>query len=116
MAQQKDKRSSTRSTKFNRGSLPAANDFYRREGFTIGRPNSKGWAMVNGQPPCHNSKSCHSLSVNLNHGGFGCFGCGAKGDMVAYVRLRDHCDFKTAAKTLGGWREGLTEAERVKIT
>jgi hypothetical protein len=43
--------------------------------------------------------------VNLNHGGWVCFGCGAKGDMVGYVMLRDACDFKAAAQTLGCWDE-----------
>jgi hypothetical protein len=72
--------------------------------------------MAKGQPLCHKSESGRSLSVNLNHGGFRCFGCGAKGDQIKYVQLRDRCDFKTACKTLGIWREGVTADERMQIT
>lgn len=90
--------------------------FYEREGFSLARPSRNNWTMAKGQPPCHKSKSGRSFSVNLDHGGFQCFGCGAKGDQIKYVMLRDHCDFKTACKTLGIWREGVTAAERVEIT
>jgi hypothetical protein len=90
--------------------------FYEREGFSLARPGRNAWTMAKGQPPCHTSKSGRSFSVNLNHGGFQCFGCGAKGDQIKYAMLRDRCDFKTACKTLGIWREGITAAERVEIT
>jgi hypothetical protein len=90
--------------------------FYEREGFALARPGRNAWTMAKGQPPCHTSKSGRSFSVNLNHGGFQCFGCGAKGDQIKYAMIRDRCDFKTACKTLGIWREGITSAERVEIT
>jgi hypothetical protein len=56
--------------------------------------------------PFHKNKSHRSLSVNLEHGGFHCFGCDAKGGgLIDFVMLRDHCDFKTAAMGLGAWEE-----------
>lgn len=94
-----------RLSRFRREGLPVPRVFYEREGFRLGRPNSKGWSMAQGQPPCHKSESGKSFSINVNHGGFKCFGCGKKGDMVAFVQLRDHLDFKTAAQSLGAWDE-----------
>jgi CHC2 zinc finger len=98
-----------------RSQLPSARDFYQREGFKFFRPNSKGWVMCQGSPPCHKSRSAKSFSVNIEHGGFQCFGCGAKGDLFGYVMLRDRCDFKTACKSLGCWRN-VSADERTAIT
>jgi hypothetical protein len=105
----------TSSSKFNRDLLPPPRTFYEREGYSIGKSNSSGWAMCKGQPPCHKSKSGKSFSINVNHGGFYCHGCGAKGDIFAYVMMRDGCNFVTAAKVLGCWNENLTPQERVDI-
>jgi hypothetical protein len=99
---------------FDRSQLPPARSFYESEGFKLSRPNSKGWAKCHGNPPCHESKKRHSFSVNLNHGGFKCFGCGETGDQFDYVRLRDHCDPTTASKTLGCSRD-VSAADRVEI-
>lgn len=104
-----------RETHFDRSSLPVARSFYEGEGFRLGRANSQGWARAQGQPPCHQSRSGKSFSVNLNHGGFACHGCGAKGDMLKFVMLRDSCSFKAACQTLGCWRKGLTFAEQTEI-
>jgi hypothetical protein len=101
---------------FDRLALPSARQFYEGEGFKMSRPNSQGWCMAKGQPLCHKSESGRSLSVNLNHGGFRCFGCGAKGDQIKYVQLRDRCDFKTACKSLGIWRGNITADERTEIS
>src|SRR6202521_73735 len=91
---------------FDRAKLPPARTFYEREGFKLGRTNSKGWAMAQGQPPCHKSESGKWLSVNLDSGGFFCHGCKTSGgDVVAYVQLRDQADFKSAAQSLGAWDE-----------
>jgi hypothetical protein len=106
----------TSPSKFNRDLLPPARSFYEREGYVIGRANAKGWAMVKGQPPCHKSRGGRSFSVNLDHGGYHCKGCGAKGDMFGYVMMRDGVNFVTAAKTLGCWNENLTPQERLDIT
>jgi hypothetical protein len=100
---------------FDRSALPPARQFYEGEGYSIGRANGKGWAMAKGQPPCHKSKSGRSFSVNLSHGGFRCFGCGAKGDRIKFVQLRDGCDFVTACKILGCWRGTTTAEERTGI-
>ena len=102
--------------RFDRSALPPARTFYEREGFTLTRANGKEWCMAKGQPPCHKSESGRSFSVNLNHGGFQCFGCGAKGDLIKFVMLRDGCDFKTACKTLGAWRGNITADERLEMT
>jgi hypothetical protein len=65
--------------------------------------------------PFHQSKSGKSFSVNLDTGGFCCFGCPAKGgDIVAFVMFRDHCDFRTACKALGAWRD-VSDDERRRI-
>jgi CHC2 zinc finger len=85
--------------------LPPARSFYEGEGFRLARPNSKGWAMAQGQPPCHKSESGKSFSINVNHGGFVCFGCGQKGSMVDFAMLSYRCDFKQAAQRLGAWDE-----------
>ena len=81
--------------------LPPARSFYQGEGFKLARVNSKGWAMATGQPPCHKSTSGKSLSINVNHGGFVCFGCGKKGSMIDFVMLSYHLSFKDAKKKLG---------------
>jgi hypothetical protein len=70
--------------------------------------------MAQGQPPCHESRSGRSLSVNLNHGGWRCFGCDSTGDLVAYIQRRDGCDFKRACQTLGAWRD-VSESERIQL-
>ncbi len=101
---------------FDRSALPLARSFYERDGFTLSRPNGKGWCQAKGQPPCHKSKSGRSFSINLDHGGFLCFGCGAKGDMIKFVMLRDGCDFKTACIALGAWRGNITAVERTEMT
>ena len=33
---------------------------------------------------------------------YNCFGCGANGDIFSFVMGMEHCDFKTAFKSLGG--------------
>jgi hypothetical protein len=56
--------------------------------------------------------------LNLNSGGFFCFGCGAKGgDLVAFVQLRYGLDFKAAVSYLGAWGTGYNphrSAKRLK--
>lgn len=101
--------------RFDRSALPPAQSFYASEGFTLARANGRGWAMAKGQPPCHKSTSGRSFSLNVTHGGFKCFGCGTQGDMVKFVMIRDCCDFKTAAKTLGAWRGNITGEQRLEI-
>lgn len=91
---------------FQRELLPTARAFYERQGLRLARPNSKHWAMAQGQPACHKSKSGKSFSVNLDSGGFFCHGCKASGgDIIAYVALRDHLSQKQAAIKLGCYNE-----------
>ena len=58
-----------------------------------------------------------SFTVNMDTGGFHCFGCDAKGgDVLAFVMLRDNVPFKRAAQLLGAWRdESLSVHERQRI-
>ena len=55
--------------------------------------------------PFHTEKS-PSLSVNAELGLYYCFGCGAKGDAISFVREMDHLDFADAVETLAG-RAGI---------
>ena len=102
-------------SRFDRSLLPPAVSFYERELGRLRRRDRKGWAL--GNCPFHKSESRRSFSVNLQSGGFHCFGCGAKGgDIVQFIVLRDGLDFKTAAKTLGAWHGQLSPAERLDAT
>jgi hypothetical protein len=102
-----DKHSIQRTNRFRKELLPPAASFYERELGELRRP-SRGWASPKAGCPFHDSKSKTSFSVNLDTGGFYCFGCGAKGgDVAAFVMLRDKVDFKAAAQSLGAWDDGL---------
>lgn len=46
-----------------------------------GKPNAQGWLLV--ICPLHGDSE-PSLSINLKHGGFHCFGCCEKGDVVSF--------------------------------
>ncbi len=56
--------------------------------------------------PFHTEKS-PSFSVNGEEGLYYCFGCGAKGDAITFVREIEHLDFAGAVERLAG-RAGLT--------
>jgi CHC2 zinc finger len=84
--------------------LQDARSFYGNQGVKLGQPNSKGWAICYGDIcPSHRSTSRRSFSVNVIHGGWKCFGCGATGDMLKFVMLRDGLSFKEACQQLGAW-------------
>lgn len=88
-------------THFLRHLLPPVRTYYERELGKFG-PTRRGWAM--GRCPFHRSKSGKSFSVNLESGGFHCFGCDARGgDILAFVMLRDRLNFEAAAQSLGAW-------------
>ena len=97
---------------FCRELLPPPIAFWEGEFGKLGR-GGKGWRRV--LCPFH-SDHHPSLSVNVESGGFYCFACGAKGgDLLAFVRLRDGVDFKTAAQRLGAWQDGgETSLERLE--
>jgi DNA primase len=84
---------------FRREYLPTPRTYYERAlSITAGR---SGWRTV--RCPFHNDKHA-SLSVHLDHGGFRCHACGAKGgDVLAFHMLRHGLGFKAAAKELGAW-------------
>jgi DNA primase len=56
--------------------------------------------------PFHTEKS-PSFSVNQEQGLYYCFGCGAKGDVITFVREIEHVDFVGAIELLAG-RTGVT--------
>ncbi len=56
--------------------------------------------------PFHTEKS-PSFSVNAEMGLYYCFGCGAKGDAISFVREMEHLDFVDAVEKLAG-RAGIT--------
>jgi DNA primase len=95
-----------------RSLLPPARTFYERELGELRRP-SRGWTTPKAGCPFHESKSKTSFRVNLDSGGFCCFGCGSKGgDVVAFVMLRDRLDFKRAAQSLGAWRGQMSSRDK----
>jgi DNA primase len=56
--------------------------------------------------PFHSEKS-GSFSVNQEQGLYYCFGCGAKGDVITFVREIEHVDFVGAVEFLAG-KAGIT--------
>lgn len=56
-----------------------------------------------------------SLSIDLERGLFHCFACGAGGDVIRFVELRDKCSPKQAAITLGCW-DGHASAYKPRPT
>src|ERR1700729_4355283 len=55
--------------------------------------------------PFHTEKS-PSFSVNAELGMYYCFGCGAKGDVITFVREVEHLDFVEALENLAA-RAGI---------
>lgn len=49
--------------------------------------------------PFHNERTA---SMKIYAQSFYCFGCGAGGNVIDFVRLYERCDFKTAFRMLGG--------------
>ncbi len=73
-------------------------DFYRSALPNLkGKPNAQGWILA--VCPLHGD-SAPSLSVNLQHGGFHCFGCGEKGDLIAFHAKLNRLSFRDAVKDL----------------
>jgi len=74
--------------------------------------------------PFHGEKT-PSFSVNAEQGLFYCFGCGAKGDVITFVREIDHLDFVGAVEKLAAMsgltlrytdtREGDTRKQRSRL-
>jgi DNA primase len=68
--------------------------YYRAMGVEDkGKPNGQGWILA--VCPLHGDKE-PSLSINLKHGGFHCFGCGEKGDLISFHAKLNGLSFKDA--------------------
>ena len=61
--------------------------------------------------PFHTEKTA---SMKIYAQSFYCFSCGAGGDVIDFVRLYEHCDFKTAYSMLGGTYHRRNDAEVLK--
>lgn len=72
--------------------------YYQSQGveFKV-KANSKGWALA--LCPLHGDKT-PSLSINLQHGGFHCFGCSEKGDLISFHAKLNRMTFKEAKTDL----------------
>lgn len=72
--------------------------YYRAMGVEFkGKANSNGWTLV--LCPLHGDKD-PSLSINLKHGGFKCFGCGEQGDLIKFHSLLNRMNFADAMNDL----------------
>ncbi len=82
----------------------AATDFVQLAGEHMAlRRVGRRWT---GLCPFHGEKS-PSFSINAEEGLYYCFGCGAKGDVITFVREIEHLDFVEAVEKLAA-RSGIT--------
>lgn len=81
--------------------LKAAMDpesYYRQTLLALkGKPTAQGWILA--VCPLHGDSE-PSLSVNLKHGGFHCFGCGEKGDLISFHAKLNRLSFRDAIDDL----------------
>ncbi len=68
-------------------------------------PLRKVGTRFSGLCPFHNEKT-GSFSVNAAEGLYHCFGCGASGDAITFVRETEHLDFQEAVEVLAA-RAGI---------
>ena len=87
--------------KFHRHLLPDPTSYYTEQ-LELKTKRSDGWASA----LCvFHDDNMASLSVNLDHGGFNCFACEAKGgDVVDFHKMRLRLSFVDAVKDLGAWQ------------
>lgn len=71
--------------------------YYRSVLTWKGKPTAQGWILV--VCPLHGDTN-PSLSVNLHHGGFHCFGCGEKGDLIKFHATLNRLSFCEAVADL----------------
>lgn len=63
--------------------------------------------------PFHKEKTA---SMKIYKTSYNCFGCGANGDIFSFVMGMEHCDFKTAYKSLGGtYKQHENDYQRKKF-
>ena len=80
--------------------LPAPETFYAE---ALGKLHGRGrWRTAT---CCFHKDSSPSLSINIEHGGYRCHGCGASGDMITFYRQLHSVGFVEAVRVLGAWRE-----------
>ena len=78
--------------------LPDPVTYYSERGFEL--KGRGAWR----QTTCPFHADDHpSLYVNVESGGFNCFACGAKGDLLAFHMRAHGLNFREAAKDLGAW-------------
>ena len=86
-------------SRYRRDLLPDPLDYYRRHLHPLRIAGDQASARC----PFHEDRN-PSLSVNLVHGCFNCFGCGAKGgDVLDFHRRLHGLGFVAAVKDLGAW-------------
>lgn len=86
---------------FIRELLPDPGAYYAARVQKLGRPNGEGWASC--KCPFHDDTNA-SAAANLKTGGFRCFACGVKGDLLGFHERLTGLAFKDAARDLGAWR------------
>jgi len=86
-----------------RGRLPNPASYYADALPYLLQPNATGWAQA--KCPLHDDTHA-SLSVNVatDRGGFTCFACGAKGDLLSFHMQCTGLDFRAAVLDLIGLR------------
>ena len=89
-----------RRRQFNPQLLPPPLSYYQSE-FPGMITKKTGWVNMR---CCFHEDTEPSLSINLDFGGFRCFGCGEKGgDIVAFHQRRYHCPFVETVNCFGAW-------------
>ena len=81
-------------------------DVIERYGF---HPNRAGFINC----PFHDGDRTASLKIYPDS--FHCYGCGTHGDIFDFVRLAEHCDFRTAFRILGGDSGRMSDAAVLRI-
>jgi len=97
-----NRNSTTRTVPYDwRGRLPTPASYYTDALPDLRKPNATGWTLA--KCPLHDDKHA-SLSVNVaaDRGGFTCFACGAKGDLLSFHMQRTGLDFRAAVRDLLG--------------
>lgn len=92
---------SRQSRRFNPDRLPAPIIYYQKIFPQLPVKSRSGWVSVH---CCFHEDTRPSLRVNLNFGGFCCFGCGEKGDdIVAFHQKRHELSFVEAINYFAAW-------------
>ncbi len=90
---------SRRQRQFNPHHLPAPIHYYRHLFPKLSAIT--GWVSVR---CCFHEDARPSLRINLDFGGFHCFGCGEKGgDIIAFHQKRYQLTFVEAVNYFGAW-------------